>query len=50
MNESENVVPLKKVKQRRKSEVIRDKKVQGLEHKNHKGTLIPRKTLGEDCK
>ncbi|CAH0558801.1 unnamed protein product [Brassicogethes aeneus] len=43
-------VPVKKPKKVRNSVIIRDKKVKGLEHVNHKGRLIPAKSLGEDCR
>ncbi|CAH1098940.1 unnamed protein product [Psylliodes chrysocephalus] len=38
----------KKPRKVRNSVIIRDKKVKGLEHVNHKGRLIPEKRLGED--
>lgn len=43
-------VPIKKIKQPKKEDVIRDKKVQGLAHINHKGKFIDMKRIGEDCK
>lgn len=50
MEAAANIVPLKSVKKPRKSDVVREKKVQGVAHINHKGRLIADKQIGEDCK
>lgn len=42
--------PLKRVRQERKSSVIKRKKVLGEEHVNHVGKSVPKVVVGEDCR
>lgn len=44
------VVPVKKQKKIKKETAIRDKKVKGEAHVNHKGRFIEEKKVGPDCK
>lgn len=46
----QSAVPVKKAKKVKKETAIRDKKVKGEAHINHKGTAIEAKKVGPDCR
>ncbi|KAJ8964873.1 hypothetical protein NQ314_004555 [Rhamnusium bicolor] len=49
-NNEEPVVPVKKARKIKKEILIREKKVKGEAHINHKGRVIEAKKVGPDCK
>ncbi|KAJ8928739.1 hypothetical protein NQ314_018664 [Rhamnusium bicolor] len=49
-NNEEPVVPVKKARKIKKEILIREKKVKGEAHINHKGRVIEAKKMGPDCK
>ncbi|KAJ8932883.1 hypothetical protein NQ314_014364 [Rhamnusium bicolor] len=50
INNEEPVVPVKKARKIKKEILIRQKKVKGEAHINHKGRVIEAKKVGPDCK
>nr|CAH7736187.1 unnamed protein product [Callosobruchus chinensis] len=50
MASQENTVPVKRAKKVRNTELVREKKVQGAAHVNHRGKFVPAKEIGDDCR
>lgn len=42
--------PKKREKKVHKSSVIKDSKVKGLLHQNHKGNIVEARQIGDDCR
>lgn len=50
MSDTEVQVPIKRFRKVKKELVIKNKKVHGEAHINHRGKAIEAKTVGPDCK